>query len=650
MPDSIKIGIGLFKNESVKAAVNSIKSEFNTLKQDIESSWNDIRDGGMMVAGAGLAAFSLLEVISDQDDALQELKDSTRSTDQEFKTLKDDVYELNAALGLRSVTKSAELLKTVSRQSKTTGEDLNTLAFQTGLLAQKFDDEEGVLSAQVSLMKTYGVSVRESGDSVAYLLDQGGDRKGELLESLNEYAVQFKEAGFNLQQTVSMISAGLDNSWNIDKSADAIKEARLRLFAGDKSTVDAFDILGLSGLSERIQNDEIGITEAFGLISSKMQGLSKSDMLKAGSGIFGTQWEDAGSESVLAMLDSMSNEVKTTGTLDNMAALMKSRFSFKWKSALSETANSISETLDSLKPLILPLVEWFGEASTSVREFSQEYGYITKTIATGVAGFISLTAAMGSIKLIMGAASLAVTAFTSPLILVAGAVAGVAYGLYKLEEKTGLVSKTIGGVMDYLEPSITGLKETVFDLIGEWSSLWDSLTEGTSIFEGVSIDIETISSVIGAGIDLLIINPLKMVLGLIGKIPKLVTSFKDMWDSGFSFDSIKNFGSVFVDFIYTPIETTLETISSIIDKFGFFKDFSLSDLNPFSSDENEPPRKKSSASAMTKAADEYIYRWQQPQAQGQTAPYSMQTTYQIGSLNTRERSFKRTLRNAALTN
>jgi len=642
MNDSLKIGIGLFKKESVKSTVSSIRGEFSSLKKEVEAGFTQMATGGLMVAGAAYAAFSLLDRIAEQDEALQDLKETTRTADSGFKSLKKSVYDLNTELGLKSVTESAGLLNRVARQSKKSGEELDRLAFQTGLLGKKFGDEEGALSAQISLMKNFGASVKESGDSVAYLLNQGGDLKGELLESLNEYGVQFKEAGFNLKETVSMLGAGLENAWNIDKTADAIKEARLRLFGGDKSAVDAFKILGLDGLSEKIQKEEVSIGQAFSQISAKMKGLNKSDMLKAGAGIFGTQWEDAGSESVIAMLGAMSAEAKTTGELDNMAAIMQQRFSFKWQSALSETTNSISELLDSLKPHILPIVEWFGDAAKTVREFSQEYGYITKSIAAGIGGFITLTAGLGTLKIALGAGKIALAALTSPLGLAVGIIAGVAWGLYELEQRTGWVSlawdglkETFGHVVDFLGPSIDTLKKDFFSLVDEWSKLWDELTDGFEGFGGISIDFKLTGELIGSMIDLYLITPIKTVTRLIGKLPKVILSIKKMWDEGFSIKSIKEFGAAIKDFLLTPFRTVKETLDGLPDwlKPAWLK--------------KDSPKKVSAAEIDNAVSSDLRSKEIAGKTTGQ-AGEQKQTVFQIDKLVTRERNTKKTLRNLGL--
>lgn len=574
MAESLKIRVGLGL-KGVKKGVHRIKSQFKGLQKDISKSMGGLAVGGAMAGGGLFAAFKIGDQIAAVDDAFHNLKSATKTADSGLNNLKQQVYDLNAALGLRSATGAAEKLKEVARKSGETGAGLQQLTFQTGLLAKKFGDEEGSLKAQVTLMKTFKSGVMEAGDAVAFLQNQGGDLRGELLESLNEYSVQFKEAGLSMTQTVAAVSSGLKNSWNIDKTVDAFKEARLKIFGGDKSTQEAFKSLGLAGLGEKVRKEQVSFSDALGMIQQKMGGLKKGDMMQVGAGLFGTQWEDAGSESIFGMIKGMQKEIKTGGTMDAMTKEFEDRFSTKWNRGLSHASNAFTSLIDGMKPVVLPLIEWFGKAANKVSWFSAEFKNISMGAGLLTAGFLGLTIAAGLFTVVASAGGLVLAALTSPITLAVGAIAGISYGLYLLEQKTGLVStawekfkQVFEVVVKTLKPQWDGLKQTFMEA---WTNIKEAFS-GLNVEAGMlnDLNIEAIGKGIAGVLDLFIITPLKSITSMLGKIPKLIETFGNMWESGFSLETVKQFGGALFDFILTPFEKIRNSMLGkwLVKKFG----------------------------------------------------------------------------------
>ncbi len=476
------ISLGLDLTEW-KDGVSRAKKEYDGLVRGVGNGLKKVGIGTAMIAGSMAAVFGMTEVVVAQSRVFETLQAKTRAADHEMKALKEDVYDLNTALGLRSVSDAAEKMGMVAKLSRTTGEELKQLAYQTGLLGKEFGEEEEQLAAQIAIMKSFKVSVGEAGDVVAFLNEQGGDLKGELLESIKEYSVQFSEAGFSLNQTVAILKEGLGQGWNVDKAADAFKEGRLRLMGGDKATVDALKLLGLSDLDDQIKSGLVSIPRAMGQIQGELSKLNKTEQFRIAKEIFGAQYEDVGETAMTAMLSGMNKQMKTTGAIDMMTKSLHDRFSYKWDASVSRLTNSFSRMLDDLKPHILPAIEWFGDLTESISDFSKQYGYIVKTIGAGIVVFAVLAGVLGVISVAAGVFGIALAVITSPITLIMLGIAALTAGIIYLETEFGFFSGAWTETVEEFDRTVEAFKR-VGDDIGK---IWDGIA-GYFTGEGFQID------------------------------------------------------------------------------------------------------------------------------------------------------------------
>ena len=87
----------------------------------------------------------------------------------------------------------------------------------------------------------------EAFDIMTAGFQNGVDRSGDFLDTLNEYSPQFKKLGIDGEQATAILSAGLKaGARDTDTIADAFKEFSLRSIDGSKSTADAFHAIGMS--------------------------------------------------------------------------------------------------------------------------------------------------------------------------------------------------------------------------------------------------------------------------------------------------------------------------------------------------------------------------------------------------------------------
>ncbi len=533
------ISLGLDLNEW-KSGIKKAKRQFSVLiegtKKRLNREFKGIGKGlgraikgSLVVAGAGATIFGMTQMIADHSRHFENLQKTTGSTAAQMQLLKEDVYDLNRELGLRSVDAAVEKMSTVARLSRKTGDELKQLTFQTGLLGKEFGDEENQLTAQLSLMKAFKTSVGEVGDVMAYLNKQGGDLKGELLESVKEYSVQFAEAGFNIDQTVAILKSGLEQGWNVDKAADAFKEGRLRLMGGDKATVDAMKLLGLGNLDEQIKKGAVTIPQAMSKIQTELNKLNKTEQFRIAKEIFGAQYEDIGGDAMAAMLSGMNVKLKTSGSIDLLTNDLQGRFSYKWDRAVSNSTNAFSRMLDSLKPHVLPLIEWFGKATETVSNFSKKYGYIAKTIGASIGIITVLTGVLGGIAVVAGIAGAAFTVLTSPILLVIAAVVGVGIGLVYLEKKTGVFSKTFKA----LSPKIKSIAARFSQLGKRISPVIDYVTNLLKAF-----DWSKAGKAFEMTIDRFFLAPIRAIVAAFDGVLDVSEAALSLFENGFSKESV----------------------------------------------------------------------------------------------------------------
>lgn len=600
MSNKLQIGIGLQKDGTFDSVINGMKSQFNEMSKGISTMMSGAFQFGAATTSAGI----LVESVTRIDDAFSSLQDQLGVADSGLSDMREEVYQLNSALGLKSPIDAANMLRDVSRTSKLAGQELKDLTFQTGLLEKKFGDSEGALSAQVNMIRAWNVDAKAAGDSVAYLMNQGGDLRGELLDSINEYSVQFADAGFSLNQTVAAMQAGLNSGWSIDKAADAFKEGRLRLMGGDRAAVDALKILGLDNLTDQIKAGTTTIPQAFGQIQTEMAKLSNVEQFQIGKEIFGTQYEDTGAKAMTAMLEGMNSAVKSSGTIDLITKNMQDRIGWKWDNALSNMTNATAEMMTSLKPAILPAIEWFGEAAESVKDFSTDYKSLTKTIVLAGIGLLGITATVGLAKMVFGglSTSLAITkmgfggiktgangakkAFGGlknkiamlkkissiglPALLKmglwGGLAAGIAYAGYKLyeyEQETGNISKAWNELPGKIQKAKEGIIVEYDELTGGLRELWGGL--GNSADKSFKELKEKVNNFIA--------NPLVTIEGIkkdmLKEYGELTGGLTELWDGlGKSADnSFKNIKETIDKFITNPLKTAQGFMNWAAGKF-----------------------------------------------------------------------------------
>jgi phage-related minor tail protein len=172
--------------------------------------------------------------------------------------------------------------------------------------AETFDKDFNEIAEKAnSLSKTYGISMSEANKIISDGLAEGGAYNDEFLDSLGEYDVFFKQAGYSATEFKDIINTGYDLGIYSDKLPDALKEADLALKENNKSTRDALvNAFGASFSDEilnKVKTGEITTKQALESIaeqSSKTQ-LSQQQLAQLTADVFKGAGEDVGGAAVV---------------------------------------------------------------------------------------------------------------------------------------------------------------------------------------------------------------------------------------------------------------------------------------------------------------------------------------------------------------
>lgn len=230
-----------------------------------------------------------------------------------------------------------------------------------------YEVPESVRAAN-SMVDAFGVSADTAFNLIAQGAQYGLDFSGELLDSIDEYAPQFKKLGLSAEDMFQVFASGTNaGAWNLDKIGDAVKELSIRVIDGSDTTAEGFKLLGLNAdeMSKKFGQGGDAAREAFQETIAALK--SMEDPLAqntAGVDLFGTMWEDLGADVVTNLTDINDG---LDATYDAMGELQKVKYNdlgsmFEGlkrnvELLLLPLGNELIPILSELTEMALPLLE-----------------------------------------------------------------------------------------------------------------------------------------------------------------------------------------------------------------------------------------------------------------------------------------------------
>lgn len=367
------------KNKMLQAVVSlagTIDPSLGKALDDVTGKLENVNWKAVAVGGAvgGIAVATgkavveagkyLADLGNEYNTAINQLSAATGATGDELDALGESVKNIYAQGLGDDFADVADGLAATQQASDLTGEALERATAAGFNLRDVFDyDVSESARAASALMKNFGIDAEEAYGLIAVGAQNGADKNGDLLDTLNEYSPQFAALGLSADQFIGTLVEGADAGlFSIDKVGDAVKEFNIRAKDGSDTSREAFESLGLNA-DKMFAAFAAGGGTAEAAFFDTVEALNSMDdplaRNAAGVALFGTQFEDleAGVLPVLASIETAAydgaaalqqiNDVKYNDLGSAFEAIKRSA-----EVSLLPMASMIANTLTALAPIL----------------------------------------------------------------------------------------------------------------------------------------------------------------------------------------------------------------------------------------------------------------------------------------------------------
>ena len=359
---------------------------------------------------------------SDSQDAFQQFAAATGTATEEMGKYKDminNVYKDNFGESINDV---AEAMATVNQNMSYLDDSaLQRCTEYAYTLSDTFgyDVAESTRAAD-TLIKNYGVSAREAFNLITQGAQSGMDYSGEMIDSINEYSVQFKKLGLDAEDMFSIFANGAQNgAFNLDKVGDAVKEFSIRAIDGSDTTKQGFEALGMDAakMAERFGAGGDSAKEAFNEV---IKGLAEMDdpvaQSAAGVNLFGTMWEDLGPQVITSMSTASDAIDKSKESVEKLVNVKYDTLS----GALGGLWRTIQ--VDVLQPIGNQLIPYVTKGISVIQKFTDKWNKLGPATQKTVVKFATVAASAGPVLMGFGKISTGTRTVISNFGKVGGAI------------------------------------------------------------------------------------------------------------------------------------------------------------------------------------------------------------------------------------
>ena len=432
----------------------------------------------LVTEGINKAVDAFKELATEGDTSLAMLSARTGATAQELEGFEDVMYEVYNSNYGDSLGDVSEKLSTVIQMTDNLDKASLAQITKNAIALEDvfgFDVVESLRAAN-SLTDQFGISAEEAFNLIVQGAQEGLNQNDDLLDTINEYSVQFRNAGYSADDMFNMLANGAETgTWSIDKLGDAVKEFNIRM--SDGTANEYLEQLGLN-TEEVIAQFNKGGPEAQAAIGDIMEALQECDdatlQYQAGVGLFGTMWEDLGVDTVASLMDTQG---AIQSTSDAMAQLdsaaydtLESSLSQLGRTIKSEVVKPVAEELtpamkeavDYVNANVAPAVDW---VSSHLPEIGLALGTLSAVLVAMNWG--SLVAQFGKIKGAITGFTTALGAVSGPVMAVIAIVAALAAGFMYLWQTNEDFRANVTAIWAELQASFSELGAGIVQMINQ---------------------------------------------------------------------------------------------------------------------------------------------------------------------------------------
>lgn len=518
---SAVIQIGGVMSDSLRQSVERTNQQLGLVdKKTLATAAKFAALASGAAAAAGAMAVGFIKSGNDYIRTMNGISAQTGVTGeqlQQFGAIARSVYTNGKGENFQEV---ADALVNIQQASGLAGAELEAATNSAMLLKDTFAMETNETTrAATALMKNFGITAEEAYGIIAVGAQNGANKNGDLLDTLNEYSVHYKALGLDADQFIQSLIAGADaGAFSIDKIGDAVKEFTIRAKDGSKTSAEAFAAINLNAETMTAAFAAGGdAAEAAFFQTIKALNAMEDPVAKnaAGVALFGTMFEDLESGVLDTMASMAGANVDAAAALRQMEAVKYNdigyaitQISRSFSDAMIPAAEKAGQTvykympqirasIERVVPAVTALAESFAAALPGIIDFmasaANEIAYFTGVIvdgwpviapilsglATGFAVFKVATGAVSLLTGVMGAFGVTMTVSMAPILGVAAAIGAVVAAGVLLYQNwdtvmayAGRLGAYLGGVWQSIKDgcaamtsSVTGLFSTAFSAI-----------------------------------------------------------------------------------------------------------------------------------------------------------------------------------------
>lgn len=312
-------------DKSLGTSTKAANKQLATIQKAANKA-STVMTAGLAAMGTGAIAATkyLADLGGEWQTATNQMASATGAAGEELENLRDVMENVYADNFGEDVADVADAVALVDRNMANLDKNGLTNATEGALAlrdAFEYDVAESTRAAE-AIRKNFGSSAEEAFSLIAAGAQNGLDYSGELIDTINEYSSQFAKLGFDADGMFNILQAGADGTaWNLDKVGDAIKEFSIRAIDGSDSTVEAFTSLGYNAeniMATFAAGGEGANKAFFDVINTLMAVDDQVERDALGVALFGTMWEDLGTEAMEAMAGASQAAYDTEGALEKI--------------------------------------------------------------------------------------------------------------------------------------------------------------------------------------------------------------------------------------------------------------------------------------------------------------------------------------------
>lgn len=428
--------------EIIVSSVDKTKDGIDSAEGGFESL-NKVAVGAL--AGVALAAAALggqllkaMDIEAANDKLAAQLGLGAEASAY-YGKLAGDLYSQNYGESLDQVNDSLRYVNQnigdLVGESETAFEDASKSALD---FASVFDVElsESTRAAGILIKNGLARDAKEAFDIMTVGFQNGANAGDDLTDTISEYSPLFAKLGLSGTQALGMISQSMRaGARDSDFAADAIKEFSIRAIDGSKTSVEAFQALGLNANQMRATFAKGGpeSAAAMDLVMDKLRGMKDpAAQAEVAVKLFGTKAEDLAA--TLAAMDpstAVQSMGEVAGAADRMGATLADNAKSKLESFKRTIETNVSNFIgEKVLPKVVELAEKAAPAFDTFKQKAEEaFNWVAGkpealgAVATVVGvGLVGAFVAMGIAA--WGAAS-GVIAATWPILAIGAAIGGL---------------------------------------------------------------------------------------------------------------------------------------------------------------------------------------------------------------------------------